>query len=80
MTLSTEKTDIMWSASYKAFRADIAQRRGRVVGSLASLQNQTGLYAVEHRRLIAMYNSVLDVIDDHKFQASDGEFARTKET
>jgi len=75
-----EKTDIIWNATYKAFYGDMLARRARVSKSLASLKNQTGLYADEHRRVLAMYDEVIQVVERHRHSPTDGEIARNEET
>lgn len=59
------KSDMIWRASVKGFRAEIAARRDKVTKSLTALQNKDGLYASEHRKLVRMFADVLDVIDRH---------------
>ena len=58
------REDIVLSASIAEFKREVLRRYGNVKGSLAALKNQDGLYAQEHRRMAAMYEAVLQVIDE----------------
>ncbi len=60
---------IIWPASAVLFKRDILNRYGRVKGALAVLKNQDSLYFQEHRRLAALYEAVLQVIDEHERSA-----------
>ena len=59
--------DIIWSASIKAMRDKfgLPGRISHVRASLKTLQNKTGLYADEHRAVIALYEELEAVIDAH---------------
>ena len=69
------KDDIMWSASVKTLRATLGlqARIGRARDSLASLKNQTSLYADEHRALIRLYEGIETTIDVHDRQRRNPE-------
>lgn len=60
--MSETRDDIIWSASIRALDAEICRRAVHVKKSLAALKNQDGLYADEHRRLIALFREILVVI------------------
>ncbi len=67
------KDDIMWNASIKGLRATLKlhSRIGSAKDSLASLKNQTGIYAEEHRALIRLYEDIANAIDVHDRQRHD---------
>ena len=72
--------DIIWSASIKALRRDFRVRIARLKLSVASLKNQTGLYADEHRAMISLYDDIATAIDVHDRQrATPGPKARKAE-
>jgi hypothetical protein len=62
------KDNIIWRQSYSDFHKSMLDRLHLASNSLGSLKNQDSLYADEHRRLIAMYAAVLDVVESHKHE------------
>ncbi len=73
--MPTIKDDIIWNASIKGLRATLKlhSRIGSAKDSLASLKNQTGLYAEEHRALIRLYEDIAAAIDVHDRQRRNHE-------
>ena len=69
------KDDIIWKASIAGLRAtlNLHSRIGSAKDSLASLKNQTGLYAEEHRALIRLYEDIATAIDVHDRQRRNHE-------
>lgn len=55
----------VWEATIKAIRAENSKRIHEVERSLASLKNQTGEYANDHRRVIAVRREMAMVIERH---------------
>lgn len=66
-------TDIIWNATIASRLADETGRRTRVAKSLSALQNQSGLYAEEHRRVIAMTDEIIAVIERWRDRIATGE-------
>jgi hypothetical protein len=62
---------IMWGPSMRGYLADNKARIGRVEASLASLKNQTGQFARDHRMLIEFYREIDGVIARH-IEMADG--------
>ena len=64
--MSDEKRrEIMWGPSIKSLLRDFRGRLTRAENSLEALTKQDGLYADEHRAIIALYREVIGVITDH---------------
>jgi hypothetical protein len=56
---------ITWGPSMRGYLADNKTRIGRVEKSLASLKNQTGQFAHDHRMLIEVYREIGAVLIKH---------------
>jgi hypothetical protein len=56
---------IMWGPSMRGYLADNKARISGCEKSLASLKNQDGEFARDHRLLLALYREFGDVIDRH---------------
>lgn len=56
---------IMWGPSVRGYFVDNKQRIKRCESSLASLKNQDGQYANDHRLLLALYREIGAVLAKH---------------
>jgi hypothetical protein len=56
---------ITWGPSMRGYVADNKLRIGRCEASLASLKNQTGQFADDHRKLLAVYRDIETVLMKH---------------
>lgn len=55
----------VWEATVKTIRAENGRRLREAKQSLAALKNQTGWYAADHRKLIALRLEIDTVIERH---------------
>lgn len=53
---------ITWGPSMRGYLSDNKKRIGHAEASLASLKNQTGRFAREHRMLLEFYREIDSVI------------------
>jgi hypothetical protein len=56
---------IMWGPSVRGYISDNKMRIGRCEASLASLKNQTGQFANEHRMLLKLFHEWDEVLKKH---------------
>lgn len=56
---------ITWGPSMRGYLSDTKMRIGRAESSLASLRNQDGQFAREHRMLIDVYREIEAVLLKH---------------
>ncbi len=56
---------ITWGPSMRGYLSDNKHRIGRVEGSLASLKNQDGQFAREHRMLLDVFREIDSVLANH---------------
>ena len=56
---------ITWGPSMRGYLAENKLRIGRAESSLASLKNQDGQFANDHRMLIAVYRDIEAVLMEH---------------
>jgi hypothetical protein len=50
----------VYEASVKSLASDLLARKKRVEKSLISLKNQDGWYADDHRRMLKLYNALIE--------------------
>lgn len=62
---------IMWGPSMRGYLTDNKTRITRTEKSLASLKNQTGDFAREHRMLIALFEEIGAVLEKHVAMADE---------
>lgn len=56
---------IMWGPSMRGYISDNKARIGHIERSLASLKNQDGQYARDHRMLLEVYREIDAVLAKH---------------
>ena len=64
---------ITWGPSMRGYIAENKLRIGRCEASLASLKNQDGQFADDHRKLLAVYRDIEAVLMKHIEMADAGE-------